>query len=104
MRDKAQNEALGQNARASSSPRSSATLAAAGGYWRAYWKLALGMLLVALLVVFVVQNADAIHVKFLVWETDMSQALVVFLSLLSGVAFGVVFNRWQRWRSSHAQQ
>ena len=99
MRDKVKNDAPGQKVQASSSPRSSATLAAVG----AYWKLALGMLLVALLVVFVVQNADAIHVKFLVWETDVSQALLVLLSVLSGVAFGVVANRWQRWRSSHVQ-
>jgi uncharacterized integral membrane protein len=104
MRDKVQNDPLGKKVQASSSPGSSPTLAAVGGYWKAYWKLALGMLLVVLLVVFVVQNADAIHVKFLVWEADMSQALVVFLSLLSGVVFGVAFNRWQRWRSSHVQR
>jgi uncharacterized integral membrane protein len=103
MRDKVQNDALEQK-QASSSPESSATLAAVGGYWKAYWKLALGMLLVVLLVVFVVQNANAIHVKFLVWEANMSQALVVFLALLSGVVIGVGFNRWQRWRSSHVQR
>jgi uncharacterized integral membrane protein len=67
---------------------------------RAYWKLGLGLLLVALLVVFVAQNADSIHVKLFAWETDMSQALVVFLAVLAGVVFGVVFNRWERWRSS----
>jgi uncharacterized integral membrane protein len=104
MRDKVQNDPLGQKVQASSSPKYSATLAAIRGYWKAYWKLALGMLLVVLLVVFVAQNANAIHVKFLVWEADMSQALVVFLSLLLGVVFGVAFNRWQRWRSSHVQR
>jgi uncharacterized integral membrane protein len=81
----------GQKVRASSPHRSSSTLASVRA-------------LVAVLVVFVVQNADAIHVKFLVWEADLSQALVVFLSLLSGVVFGVAFNRWQRWRASHVRK
>ena len=99
MRDM-QNDALRRRVKTSRSQGPSATLA----YVRAYWKLALGMLLAALLVLFVVQNADAIHVKFLVWETDMSLALVVFLALLSGVVLGVVFNRWQRWRSSHVRR
>jgi len=97
MRDKANDDPL-------SSPkvqgRFSATLSAIGTYWQAYWKLALGVLLVALLVVFVVQNANAIHVKFFVWEAEMSQALVVFLAVLLGAVFGLVFNKWQRWRSS----
>jgi hypothetical protein len=61
MRDKVQNDPLGQKVQASSSPKYSATLAAIRGYWKAYWKLALGMLLVVLLVVFVAQNANAIQ-------------------------------------------
>jgi len=104
MRDKVQNDALGQKVQASNSPKSSTMLAAVRGYWKAYWKLALGMLLLVLLVVFVVQNANTIHVKFLVWEADISQALVVFLAMLSGVVFGVVFNRWQRWRSTRVRR
>jgi hypothetical protein len=32
----------------------------------------------------------------------MPQALVVFLAVLSGMVFGVVFNRWKRWRFSHS--
>ena len=66
-----------------------------------YAKVALGILVLALLVSFVVQNAEPTHVEFLVWESNMSQALVVFLTLLLGVGLGVALNRWQRWRSSH---
>ena len=100
MRDKVQSNAGRQTMQASSSQRSSATLAAV----RVYWKLALVILLVTLLVVFVVQNANSIHVKFLLWEADMPQALVVFFAVLSGMVFGVVFNRWKRWRSSHVRR
>jgi uncharacterized integral membrane protein len=103
MREK-RNASLGNEAQTRSPSKSSATFVAIRGYWKAYWKLALGMLLVVLLVVFVVQNANTIHVKFLAWEADMSQAMVVFLAMLSGVVFGVTFNRWQRWRSSHVQR
>ena len=104
MRDNIQDDPLRQEVQARSSPGSSATLAAIGGWWKAYWKLALGILLVTLLVVFVVQNANFIHVKFLLWEADMPQALVVFLAVLSGTVFGVVFNRWKRWRSSRVRR
>jgi uncharacterized integral membrane protein len=103
MREKL-NDSPENEAKTSSPPKSSATFVAIRGYWKAYWKLALGMLLVVLLVVFVVQNANTIHVKFLAWEADMSQALVVFLAMLSGVVFGVTFNRWQRWRSARVQR
>jgi uncharacterized integral membrane protein len=96
MRDKLQSDAGHQTVQASNSQRSSATLAAV----RAYWKLALGVLLLALLALFAVQNADAINVKFFVWEADMPQALVVFLALLSGMILGVALNKWQRWRLS----
>lgn len=70
----------------------------------AYSKLALAGMLVALLMVFSVQNANNIQVRFLVWETQMSQALVVFSALLSGVVFGVALNSWLWWRSSRKQR
>ena len=66
----------------------------------AYSKLALGGGLVALLVVFSVQNANDMQVRFLGWETRMSQAVVVLSALMCGLVFGVAFNSWFRWRSS----
>jgi len=53
---------------------------------------------------FSVQNADNIQVRFLGWETQMSQALVVFSALLSGVVFGVALNSWLWWRTSRRQR
>lgn len=67
-----------------------------------YWKLVLGILLVGILVLFVTQNANAIPVSFLVWEIEISQALVIFLTLLSGVLIGVMVSKWHRWRLSHS--
>jgi uncharacterized integral membrane protein len=64
-------------------------------------KLVLGLLLVVLLVLFLVQNGQAIHVDFMWWETDMSQALVVFMALLFGAVLGVALTRWLRGPSSH---
>lgn len=98
------NESIENDAQTSSKPRSSSPFVAIRDFWKAYWKLALGMLLVVLLVVFVVQNANTIHVKFLAWEADLSQALVVFVALLSGMVFGVTLTRWQRWRSARVQR
>jgi uncharacterized integral membrane protein len=80
----------------SNSSRYSATIASVWGYA----KLALGFLLLALLVSFVVQNAAPIRIEFLVWETDVSPALMVFLALLWGVVFGVTLSDWPWWRSS----
>jgi uncharacterized integral membrane protein len=64
-------------------------------------KLTLGLLLLALLVLFLVQNGQAIHVDFMWWETELSQALVVFMALLFGVVLGVALTSWLRGRSSH---
>jgi uncharacterized integral membrane protein len=65
-------------------------------------KLALAMLLVALLVVFAFQNADVVRVRFVVWQGDMSQALVILLALLSGTVIGAVLTRRRRsLRPSH---
>lgn len=66
----------------------------------AYSKLALAGALVALLMVFSVQNADNVQVIFLGWGTEMSQALVVFSAGVVGVVFGVAVNSWLWWRSS----
>jgi uncharacterized integral membrane protein len=61
-------------------------------YWlarvRATSKLALGVLLVALLALFAFQNSDVIEVRFLVWRGDMSQALVVLLALCQARSSG----------------
>ena len=63
-----------------------------------YTKLASGMLLMSLLTVFVIQNAAAIYVELVVWEADLSLALVVMLAVASGIVAGAAFRSWPRWR------
>lgn len=65
----------------------------------AYGKLGIGLALAAVLVLFSVQNAGDVHVRFLTWEAEMSQALVALTALLGGAVVGVTVNSWLRWRA-----
>lgn len=48
------------------------------------------VLLVAAIVVFSVQNASPVAVTFLFWKFDASLAIVIFLSLITGVIAGSI--------------
>jgi uncharacterized integral membrane protein len=48
------------------------------------------LFLLLVVVVFSVQNAGVVQLRFLSWEFSASQALVIFLSALIGVAIGSV--------------
>lgn len=58
-------------------------------------KLTVGGIVLLLGLIFAVQNADVVEVKFLVWSLKMSQALVIFLmgaaGALAGFFFGTAF-------------
>jgi len=54
-------------------------------------KLILGGALLLLGIVFAVQNAPVVEVKFLVWSIKMSQALVIFLTGAVGSIIGFFF-------------
>jgi putative membrane protein len=47
------------------------------------------VLLVAVVVLFSVQNASPVSVAFLAWKFDASLAIVIFLALAVGVVIGV---------------
>lgn len=57
-------------------------------------KLILIFALVVLVLVFVLQNAGTMEVKFLLWKVTVSKALVVFISLAIGFLAGI----GPRWR------
>ncbi len=68
---------------------------------RDYARLVFGMLFLLSLVLFIVQNSPGVQVRFMLWDVEMSQALVVLMSLLLGVALGVGACSWRGWRRSH---
>lgn len=52
------------------------------------FKLILGAVLLLAVLVFSVQNADAVDVKLLAWTSPTSLALVIFVSLTAGLIGG----------------
>lgn len=46
------------------------------------------LVLIALLVVFVVQNTGVVEIRFLAWKLGMSRALVMIFAVLIGVVIG----------------
>lgn len=48
------------------------------------WRFVLSLLFAFAVAVFAIQNAGAVHINFLVWEGDISQALVILLSAIFG--------------------
>lgn len=52
-------------------------------------KLILSLILLLLVTLFAVQNADVITIKFLLWELDISLALMIFLTFTIGLVFGL---------------
>ena len=68
-----------------------------GGLW-AYVKLAVGLALVAAVLIFTGQNADIVRVHFLGWLLELSLALLIFLVLTVGLLSGYLMAGWFRWR------
>ena len=68
-----------------------------GRLW-AYAKLAVGLALVAAVLIFTAQNADIVRVHFLGWLLELSLALLIFLVLAVGMLAGFLMAGWIRWR------
>ncbi len=59
-------------------------------------KLIAGLLLLAPVLIYVVQNGSMVPIHFLKWEYEVSQALLVLSSLLVGVILGVLLSYVRR--------
>ena len=54
------------------------------------------MVLIALVVIFSVQNASPVALSFLFWRFEASLVVVILLSLVTGVVIGVAIMYWSR--------
>jgi uncharacterized integral membrane protein len=52
------------------------------------YKAYLGLALFLLVVIFIVQNAEVVDIRFLAWKLSMSRALIVFFVLAIGIVIG----------------
>ena len=51
-------------------------------------KLLISLFLIALVAVFIIQNAEVVELHFLFWQMGMSRALMFILLVLIGTAIG----------------
>ncbi len=51
-------------------------------------KSVIGIVLIALVLVFTVQNLEIVQVRFLLWDVNMPRALMIFVVFLLGVSTG----------------
>lgn len=63
-----------------------------------YVKLAIGVVLIGVVLIFTTQNAEAVQVQFLGWSRELSLSLLVFLVLAVGVLSGFLMSEWFHWR------
>ncbi len=54
-------------------------------------RLAITLILLALLAIFTLQNWEAVEIRFLVWQIETPRALLVGLLVLAGFALGLAF-------------
>lgn len=64
----------------------------------AYVKLAIGIILIGIVLIFTAQNAGATQVRFLGWSLESSLSLLMFLVLAVGVVSGFLMSAWFHWR------
>jgi uncharacterized integral membrane protein len=62
------------------------------------FRLFVSLSLLALVVVFVAQNAQAVELRFLFWRVALSQALLLFFVLAVGFGAGWILRTWIAWR------
>ena len=62
-------------------------------------KLILGLILMGLVVVVALQNAEIVTVRFLLWQFSLPQALMSLASMAVGVVAGLLLGTVSRARS-----
>ncbi len=54
------------------------------------FKLSLSIALLLLVVIFTLQNTEIVTIKFLIWDMEISRALLIFLLLGIGIVIGSI--------------
>ncbi|UCF02428.1 MAG: LapA family protein [Deltaproteobacteria bacterium] len=62
-------------------------------------KLIIGLILLGLVAVLALQNAEIVTAKFLLWQFSLPQALMSLASMAVGVVAGLLFGTVSRVRS-----
>jgi len=57
---------------------------------------ALVVILIAVAVIFSVQNASPVALSFLLWHFEASLAIVILLTLVTGIVIGMAILSWSR--------
>ncbi|NIQ00658.1 MAG: DUF1049 domain-containing protein [Nitrospinaceae bacterium] len=59
-------------------------------------KLYLGLALLILIVIFTLQNAEVVTIKFLFWDYSVSRSIMIFMVLVIGILVGWILSGWGR--------
>ena len=59
------------------------------------FKLSLSFLLLLLVVIFTLQNTEVVTIKFLMWDMEISRALLIFLLLGIGIIIGAFLGSYR---------
>jgi putative membrane protein len=60
----------------------------------ANFRLVVGIVLAGLIVVFTLQNADVVELRFLFWTWSMPRAVMIFGVLAAGILLGWILSSW----------
>jgi len=69
-----------------------------------HFKLTLSLVLASLAVLFVIENAAVVEVRFLFWHLFMSLSLFVFLLFAIGVAAGWLLHSYSMYRRENVKK
>lgn len=61
-------------------------------------KLVVGLVLAGLIVLFTLQNADVVELRFLFWKWSVPRAVIIFSVLAVGIIIGWILSSWARHR------
>jgi len=68
------------------------------------YKLILALLLTGTALIFVIQNASVVEIKFLLWSFEISRALLYFILLSAGIIIGWLLNSFSRLRKKQTKK